>query len=232
MWKTIEEAISHVDKSFEKAERLESKITSEILSLEGMTGIKTRHLYNNLLEVDSPMNYLEIGVWRGSSFISSMYKNLNVTGIAMDDFNPNYGGPNSGEDNYRLFLENTSKILSNGEKHEVKVKEFYDLDVAELPKVDIYLYDGDHIDHYQYNAFKKMFPCFSDICVVVIDDWNATGVQVGTNKAKIEMGGEIPFEIVHERIVEYTKDGSHTPIDIAQREYWNGIYVAVLRKTN
>jgi hypothetical protein len=230
MWKTIEEAISHVDRSFEKAELFESKVTPEILSLEGMTGFKTRHFYNNLLEVDSPMNYLEIGVWRGSSFISAMYKNLNVNGIAMDDFNPNYGGPNSGEANHRLFLENTSSHLSNGEQYEVKVKEFYSLDVSELPKIDIYLYDGDHIDHYQYNAFKKMYPCFSDICVVIIDDWNASGVQIGTNKAKREMCGEIPFEIVHERMVQYTQDGSHTPIDIAQREYWNGIYVAVLKR--
>jgi hypothetical protein len=31
-------------------------------------------------------------------------------------------------------------------------------------------------------------------------------------------------------MVQYTQDGSHTPIDIAQREYWNGIYVAVLKR--
>ena len=83
-----------------------------------------------------------------------------------------------------------------------------------------------------YNAFKKMHPCFSDICVVVIDDWNATGVQDGTNRAKLEFGKEIPFEICFEKEVRYTYDGSHTPIEIATTEYWNGIYVAVLKRIN
>jgi len=230
MWKSTDEAIKQVVKSFELAEANNSKITPEILSLEGMTGIKTKHFYNNLLSGETRLNYLEIGVWRGSSFISSMYKNMNVQGLAIDDFNPNYGGPGAGAENQRIFLDNLNKHLHSGEKFNVKVEEFYKLDPKELPKTDVYLYDGDHIEHFQYNAFKKMHECFADICIVVIDDWNAKGVQDGTNRAKSEMPSEIPFEIVYEREIKYTEDGSHTPIDLAKSEYWNGIYVAVLKK--
>ena len=37
-----------------------------------MTGIKTRHFYNNILNTDDA-RYLEIGAWKGSSICSAMY---------------------------------------------------------------------------------------------------------------------------------------------------------------
>ena len=232
MWKNTTQAIYQVESSFKNAEKYKSKLIPEILDMEGMTGKKTKHLYNNLMNTCHKINFLEIGSWRGSSFVSSMYNNNNVYGIAVDDFNPNYGGPNAGIDNYSIMKQNCEKFLTEKQKYEIKVKEFYELNVNELPKIDVYLYDGDHIDHFQYNAFKKMHPCFADICIVVIDDYNATGVQNGTTLAKREFGKEIPFNIVHEKVITYTTDGSHTPIDIAKEEYWNGIYVCVLEKIN
>ena len=230
MWNSTEQAAQQIQKSFKNANDYKSKLTDDILKMEGMTGKKTRHFYNNLLDTENKLNYLEIGVWRGSSFTSAMYKNTNATGLAIDDFNPNYGGPNSGAENYNLFLKNTSSFLTNGEKYDVLVKEFYQIEPEKLPKFDVYLYDGDHIEHFQYNAFKKMYPCFADVCVVVIDDYNATGVQEGTERAKKEFGTSIPFRITHEAHVKYTNDGSHTPIDVAEKEFWNGIYFCVLEK--
>ena len=48
-----------IEKSFENAENEISKINEDILKLEGMTGKKTRHIYNNLLNFDDA-RYLEI----------------------------------------------------------------------------------------------------------------------------------------------------------------------------
>jgi hypothetical protein len=63
-----------IDNSFLKAENLQSKITQDIINLVGMTGIKTRHFYNNLLNTDDA-RYLEVGTWKGSSVCSAMYGN-------------------------------------------------------------------------------------------------------------------------------------------------------------
>lgn len=230
MWESISDAIDNIEKSFKNADLYKSKLTNEILQIEGMTGKKTKHFYNNILEYKNNLNYLEIGVWRGSSFISSMYKNTNVNGLAVDNFDPNYGGPDSGAENYNIFLNNTSNFLKNKEIYDILIKNFYELEPEKLPKFDVYLYDGDHIEHFQYNAFKKMYPCFSNICVVIIDDYNAIGVKDGTERAKKEFGNSIPFKIVYEKNITYTLDGSHTPIEIAKEEYWNGIYVCVLDK--
>lgn len=231
MWDNITQAIYQVENSFKNADKLKSKLTEDIITLEGMTGKKTRHFYNNLLDTRKKTKYLEIGSWRGSSFISAMYKNNNAWGMAIDDFNPHYGGPNAGVDNLSIMKSNCEKFLSK-DKYEINVQEFYALDVKTLPTFDVYLYDGDHVEHFQYNAFKKMYPCFADICIVVIDDYNATGVKNGTERAKKEFGSTIPFKVVHEKEITYTTDGSHTPIDIAKEEYWNGIYVCVLEKIN
>jgi hypothetical protein len=65
---------SHIDKAFTYAEKGFSKITQGILDMEGMTGIKTRHFYNNMLNREG-CRYLEIGTWKGSSICSAIYKN-------------------------------------------------------------------------------------------------------------------------------------------------------------
>jgi hypothetical protein len=70
----MEELRAHVEGAFEKAERGESKITPEIIEMEGMSGIKTRHFYNNLLN-RTDARYLEIGTWKGSSVCSAMCGN-------------------------------------------------------------------------------------------------------------------------------------------------------------
>jgi hypothetical protein len=63
-----------IDTAFKNAENDISKLTDDILSMEGMTGKKTRHFYNNLLNTEDA-RYLEIGCWKGSSVCSAMYGN-------------------------------------------------------------------------------------------------------------------------------------------------------------
>ena len=41
-----------VDLAFQNAENNISKITDDIISMDGMSGIKTRHFYNNLLNTE------------------------------------------------------------------------------------------------------------------------------------------------------------------------------------
>jgi hypothetical protein len=49
-----------IDTAFQKAENNISKITNDIINIEGMSGTKTRHFYNNLLTTENA-RYLEIG---------------------------------------------------------------------------------------------------------------------------------------------------------------------------
>ena len=45
----IDKYKSLIEKSYEDAEKNISKINNDIMNIDGMTGIKTRHFYNNIL---------------------------------------------------------------------------------------------------------------------------------------------------------------------------------------
>ena len=66
--------INHIENSINYI----SKLNDDILNIHGMSGVKTRHFYNNLCSIDN-IKLLEIGVWTGSTTCSLMYKN-NISG--------------------------------------------------------------------------------------------------------------------------------------------------------
>ena len=73
-----------IDTSLLNAENYNSKICDFIINMEGMSGLKTRHFYNNLLNFDDA-RYLEIGTCKGSSVCSAMNNN-NVMIICVDNW--------------------------------------------------------------------------------------------------------------------------------------------------
>ena len=79
-----------IETSFQNAKNNISKITNDIVVMEGMSGTKTRHFYNNLLNTEDA-RYLEIGTWKGSSVCSAMCKNK-ATVVCIDNWSE-FGGP-------------------------------------------------------------------------------------------------------------------------------------------
>ena len=71
--------INHINDCLTKTNNYESKINQDILNIEGMTGKKTRHFYNNICNMGDT-RYLEVGCWKGSSICSAMINN-NMTMI-------------------------------------------------------------------------------------------------------------------------------------------------------
>ena len=96
--------IKHVEHALNNADQNISFISEEIKSIEGMTGEKTRHFYNNLLNMDDA-RYLEIGTWKGSSVCSAMYGNK-ADIICIDNWLL-FDGPKQD------FLNNFNKFMGN-----------------------------------------------------------------------------------------------------------------------
>lgn len=90
----------HIENAFSNAERGVSKITLDIKDMDGMTGTKTRHFYNNLLDIEDA-RYLEIGTWKGSSVCSAMCGNKAKV-VCIDNWSE-FGGPKG------VFLDNFKK---------------------------------------------------------------------------------------------------------------------------
>ena len=212
----MEKYINLVKTSFKNAENNFSKITNEIIEMEGMSGTLTRHFYNNLLNIDDA-RYLEIGTWKGSSVCSAMCGN-NANVVCIDNWSE-FGGPKD------EFLQNFNKFKGNNNASFIE-NDCYKVDISSLPKFNIYMYDGNHTDESHYKALLHYYDSLDDIFIFIVDDWNWKDVRNGT----INSIQKLNLKILFEREIRLTWDNSHTPQPLAKNTWWNGIYVAVLQK--
>jgi hypothetical protein len=213
----VNDLIAHIEHSFDYAEKGISNITNEILAMEGMSGTKTRHFYNNLLNKDEA-RYLEIGTWKGSSVCSAMYKN-HATVVCIDNWSE-FNGPKL------EFLQNFNKY--KGDNNAIFIEnDCFKVDISQLPLFNIYMYDGNHTNDSHYNALVHYYHCLDDMFVFIVDDWNWKGVRDGT----IDSFNKLNLRVLFEKEIRTTTDDQHPPWgSIAQKEWHNGIYVAILQK--
>jgi hypothetical protein len=80
--------IEHIQTSINNAEKGISQLPPAILGMEGMSSNKVRHFLNNVCNFDREIviNYLEVGVWRGSTFCSAIFNNCLNYAVAIDNF--------------------------------------------------------------------------------------------------------------------------------------------------
>ena len=199
-----------INNAFENAEINVSKIISDIINIDGMSGIKTRHFYNNLLNFEDA-RYLEIGTWKGSSVCSAMYKN-NAKVVCIDNWSE-FNGPK------QIFLDNFNKYKGNNDAQFIE-NDSFKVDVSLLPKFNIYLYDGDHSDACHYNALIHFYNCLDDTFIFIVDDWNWENVRKQTYKSIDNLKLKILFQ--KEIIIPH----------VTKETWWNGIFVAILQKQN
>lgn len=205
----INELIEHVINAYDLSDKYQSKLTEDILLMEGMSGRKTRHLYNNLCNLDN-INYLEVGSWKGSSFISALYGN-NVNAIAIDNWSEFEG-------NIEDFTKNTKKYLKD-EKFSFIEKDCFLINKDDLQgNIDIYLYDGNHDYDSQKKAITHYYEFLSKYSVIIIDDWRDdwTWIKEGTYKGIEESG----------LIIRHKIEKNSTQPD----DYWNGFCILVCEK--
>jgi len=209
---------SLIEISFYNAENNISKITDDIINMDGMSGTKTRHFYNNLLNIEDA-RYLEIGTWKGSSVCSAMFENK-ATVVCIDNWSE-FGGPKS------EFLENFNRFKGNNNATFIE-NDCFKVDISILPKFNIYMYDGNHTNESHYMALLHYYKCLDDIFIFIVDDWNWKDVRDGTFNS-IE---KLQLNILYQREIRTTYDETHAEWGSPEQRAWhNGIYVAILQKT-
>jgi hypothetical protein len=216
-----EELVQHVKKSIENAKNNISTLDQSILDIDGLTGRKVKHLLNNICSLTGA-SYLEIGVWKGSTFIAALSNNFGLADATAVD-NWLFGSQTD-------FLDNTERYLP-GYKFRIFQRDCFSLPMEELgpKKITIYFYDGEHRIQDQYLAFTYFNSIFEDTFIAIVDDYNWEEVQAGTQQAFQELGYTVLFE--EHLCPDYSgdRDGWRDGIFDAPG-WWNGIYVAVLTK--
>ena len=118
-----------------------------------MSGTLTRHLYNNICSFENDVRYLEIGTWKGSSLISSLYGNNHVKAVVIDNWSQ-FGGPRDEFDkNIQKFIPNANLEVIENESFSIDLKSTFG-----DRKFNIYLYDGDHSAEAQSKALTYYKP--------------------------------------------------------------------------
>lgn len=163
------------------------------------------------------LGYLEIGTWKGSSVCSAMYEN-NAKVVCIDNWSE-FGGPKD------EFLQNFEKFKGVNDATFIE-NDCFNVDVSTFSKFNIYMYDGNHDYQSHYNALKHFYNCLDDIFIFIVDDWNWGPIR----KSTIDSIEKLGLEVLYEKEIRLTWNNEHTTLDIAHNTWWNGIYVAVLKK--
>ncbi|MCF7852560.1 MAG: class I SAM-dependent methyltransferase [Simkaniaceae bacterium] len=210
-----EELIEHVQKSLECAIHHKSKLTLPLLQIHGMSSEKNRHFLNNICTLEG-INYLEIGVWKGSTFFSALYNNLNInSAVGVENWSLD---PHT-RDYYFANLKKFKKLLPANlrmiEKNcfKISLKEFKE-------PIQVYFYDGRHEEEDQRMAFTYFNEILDDVFIAIVDDWNHPPVESGTRIAFKELG----YNVHKEWILPARGNGD---LEL----WWNGLYVAVVEKS-
>jgi hypothetical protein len=212
----------HIDASVRRASDRQSKCTQGVLGMEGMSGVLTRHLYNNLCGLHkpdgSPTRYLEIGAWKGSSTISALYNNGAHCHASIIDNWSEFGAPRAEfERNMSLFLgwpQATPDVqVINEDCWSLKTP------LKHAP-YDVYLYDGAHSAPDHERALTVMWPWLANLFIFVVDDWNWEQAKTGTHAAlaKVEALGAR----VEHRVDVAGPEGANG--------FWNGSGIFLIHK--
>ena len=218
---TLEQIINHTKQAISNAYQGFSKLNAEHMKLEGMTGYKTRHLYNNLCSLKHA-NYCEVGTYKGSSFISAMYNNPTCFGYCIDDWTE-FEQPR--EEACKLIKHHLGENATN---YKIIDKDCFQVDNLDITKpIDIYMYDAAHTYEVHKKAITHYKQFFAKYVIILIDDWTCDYMQVqpGTFDGIKEAGLKVHFQ--HE-IGLVNTNFQHVGGDT----FWNGCGVFVCERTD
>ena len=218
--------LEHVKWAMEEAREGRSALPASVLEMEGMSGTKTRHLYNNICRW-AGTRYLEIGTWKGSSFVSAMWGNLNANATVIDNWSE-FGGPRD------EFDANTTLHLGvDRASLDVRDEDCFALsEPLRDAAYNVYLYDGAHDFESQRRAITDVWHALTDECVIIVDDWNDADVRSGTLQGLRDVAVQHGFYKTISLCIRLTYDNTHTPLDEAAVDFWNGVGVFVVDKTH
>jgi hypothetical protein len=208
----VNQYIARVEAALEKANRNFTKLEYNQLELDGMSSTKNRILLNELVADDT--RYLEIGVFRGSTFVAALYKNSPKSAVAIDNFSM-FGGT------LEVFTRHCAEndVAKN---MAILSKDCFELNETDFRLIDgtnVYFYDGQHREIDQEMALTYYIKSLADVFIYIVDDWNHGPAQTGTRKG-IE---KTNLKIHKEWILPADRNGD-------KAKWWNGFYVAICEK--
>lgn len=174
---------AHVDNAIARALRGESHLDPEVLKIAGFSTPTMRHLFNNLCHLDGA-TYLEVGVFKGASFIAA-FNNSPIAAFGVDDFSQDF----SQGDIRTQLCSNLDRWSPTG-----AFVKFIEGDCFKLAsnavesgwgdriQFDIFCYDGHHDAEPTSRALPAFFELLANTFIYIVDDFHWKSVSTGVQK--------------------------------------------------
>lgn len=210
--------IELIKQAIEKAKHRQSNMDEVAWSVPALSSLNIRHLMNNLGAIST--NYLECGVHKGGLFCSTIRNNRNLESVTAND---NWASDeNSNEKAEDIFRESIRRCVPIDKWLHVDIRKCDTFDLLPIhitgKPIDLYLFDADHSYESQRKAITHFMPAMADEFIICVDDHDWDDVWKGTHAGLLEAGVEVLFE-------DAFKGGDHD-----NDGWWNGFYVALLKK--
>lgn len=214
--------LEKIEESLKKALTCETKLSQEILEINGLSGRKFRVMLNHLVYNVVDARYLEIGSWLGSTACSACFNNkLKITCI--DNWSQNFDKNLIPKNE---FDKNLKKVITPNIQFSLIQKNFRDINFSKIGKHNIYLYDAGHTYNDHYDAIDKVLPALTKKFILIVDDWNWKQVREATNDA-IKKNS---LRIIAQVSVRTTRDDSSAIVTGKNSDWHQGCSFIILTK--
>lgn len=212
----LDRLVGVTDYAIKEATELRSPLIQAVLDIDGMSSPKVRHFFNNIVRVVGNARYLEVGLWKGSTFISALYGNRYKYAVGIENFSQ------WNETSREECFKNLKNLLNAPNVNTELIEDGFESAIVKLDKkFNIYFYDGYHSTEMQEQALVMADKNLEDAFVLIVDDWNLEGVRRGTWTAINKLKYKVPrFWELYAHVVP-TGD---------LQNWWNGLFVAVIEK--
>ena len=188
------------------------------LDIPGLTSSRVQTLLNSLAQgVDT---YLEVGSYLGAT-LCAVLKDNPINAVAIDHWSEGIQSAN-GEvteaNDINVFFKNIEEHRGDSTVT-VLNKDLFEVDVTPmLNSMKMFFYDGPHDESSVAKAVEHYWPALAEEAILVFDDANWDGVVDGARTGINNCRGLATYEKLILNSIEN------------KNEWWNGLYIVVIRK--
>lgn len=196
-----------------------SGVPKKLNDIPGLTSVRVQTLLNLLAK--GVGSYMEIGSYLGATAAAVLHDNP-INAHFIDKWEENIQPkrddltlpPNSLEE----FKKNITPFIGNSNVNVIPA-DMFNVNTAVYDKsIQMFFYDGPHDPDTTYKAITYYYSTFASEAIIVMDDANWDGVVDATVAALTDSGAQITYQ----KMMLNSEENS--------REWWNGLYIAVIKK--
>lgn len=226
--------IGWIKAALEQSDNERAKIGERERELFGLSSVRLKCLLNNLCAVSANINYLELGVYKGSTLISALTGNNKTKAIGVDNFRYDDREPKKWAPENSIWENVKSQLESNINRYKdpdsgvntdnitIIEGDFKDIDWAKQPKFDVCFFDISPVNAEIYDTFfEKVLTASAPESVIVFSNYSNELHAKELQSALLRHDDKFTVEAKEQRISSGLSDST---------SYYSGILVLSIKK--